>query len=80
MTACPVKPTTCPALPTICAVNITACPFIPTICPVATFCPTVATPTSLYLSIDEDTIGDTERAHTSEQVGYLVFEGPGSAE
>ena len=30
--------------------------------------------TSLFLSIDEDTLGDTERAHTTEQVGYIVFE------
>ncbi len=42
--------------------------------------PTLATGTSLYLSIDEDTIGDAERGHTSEQVGYVVFAGPGSAE
>ncbi|MEM7249493.1 MAG: S8 family serine peptidase, partial [Acidobacteriota bacterium] len=31
------------------------------------------TATTLGLSIDEDQIGDTERAHTSEQVGYAVF-------
>lgn len=26
------------------------------------------------LVIDEDTIGDTERNHTPEQVGYIVFQ------
>ena len=35
-----------------------------------------ATSTSLYLSIDEDQIGDSERSHISEQVGYVVFETP----
>ncbi|MGB2985870.1 MAG: agmatine deiminase family protein, partial [Phycisphaerae bacterium] len=35
---------------------------------------TLATTTTLYLSIDEDQIGDTERNHTTEQVGYVVFE------
>ena len=35
---------------------------------------TLATTTSLYLSIDEDQIGDSERNHTTEQVGYVVFE------
>ena len=35
---------------------------------------TAASATTLYLSIDEDQIGDTERNHTSEQVGYVVFE------
>ena len=35
---------------------------------------TMATTTTLYLSIDEDQIGDTERNHTTEQVGYVVFE------
>ena len=38
--------------------------------------PTLATTTNLFLSIDEDIIGDAERAHTSEQVGYAVFAGP----
>jgi hypothetical protein len=31
---------------------------------------------SLFLSIDEDQIGDPERSHTHEQVGYAVFAGP----
>lgn len=30
------------------------------------------------LAIDEDTIGDWERSHTTEQVGYLVFDSEGS--
>jgi len=34
---------------------------------------TLATTTSLYLSIDEDQINDSERNHTTEQVGYVVF-------
>ncbi len=38
--------------------------------------PAVATTTSLYLSIDEDTIADAERGHTTEQVAYAVFAGP----
>ena len=37
---------------------------------------TLANTTSLFLSVDEDQIADTERDHTAEQVGYLVFEGP----
>jgi hypothetical protein len=37
---------------------------------------TMASTTSLFLSIDEDVIGDTERQHTSEQVSYVVFGGP----
>ena len=36
--------------------------------------PTVATTTTLFLSVDEDQVGDAERNHTSEQVGYVVFE------
>jgi hypothetical protein len=36
--------------------------------------PTMATTTTLYLSIDEDQVGDSERNHTTEQVGYVVFE------
>jgi len=32
--------------------------------------------TTMYLSIDEDQIGDSERSHTSEQIGYVVFETP----
>ncbi len=35
---------------------------------------TQTTATSLFLSIEEDVIGDTERNHTTEQVGYIVFE------
>ena len=35
-----------------------------------------ASNTSLYLSLDEDQIGDSERSHTSEQIGYVVFETP----
>jgi hypothetical protein len=35
---------------------------------------TLATTSSLYLSIDEDQIGDSERNHTTEQVGYVVFD------
>jgi len=34
---------------------------------------TMATASTLFLSIDEDQIRDSERAHTTEQVGYLVF-------
>ncbi len=41
---------------------------------------TMSTTTTLNLSIDEDTIGDAERNHTTEQVGYVVFAGPGSAQ
>ena len=37
---------------------------------------TLATATSLFLSVDEDQIGDTDRKHNHEQVGYLVFAGP----
>ena len=39
---------------------------------------TMATSTTLNLSIDEDQIGDNERNHTTEQVGYVVFAGAGS--
>ncbi|RME36399.1 MAG: hypothetical protein D6788_11660, partial [Planctomycetota bacterium] len=35
---------------------------------------TPATATQLFLSIDEDQIKDGERRHTTEQVGYIVFE------
>jgi uncharacterized repeat protein (TIGR02543 family) len=35
---------------------------------------TAATSTSLYLSIDEDQVGDSERNHIAEQVGYVVFD------
>ncbi len=34
----------------------------------------LATTTTLYLSIDEDQVGDSERSHTKEQVGYVAFE------
>ena len=40
---------------------------------------TTATTTSLRLSIDEDQILDAERAHSSEQVGYIVFGSPAVA-
>ncbi len=45
-----------------------------------TFGPSPTSTTSLDLVIDEDTIGDSERNHTTEQVGYVVFAGPGSAQ
>jgi hypothetical protein len=32
------------------------------------------TATSLTLVADEDQFGDSERAHTTEEAGYLVFE------
>lgn len=35
--------------------------------------PTLATPTTLFLSVDEDQIGRGERRHSTEQVGYVVF-------
>ncbi len=38
---------------------------------------TMATTTTLYLSIDEDQIGGSERKHSTEQVGYVVFAAPG---
>jgi hypothetical protein len=38
--------------------------------------PTPATQDQLLLSIDEDQIGDSERAHTGEHVGYVAFAGP----
>lgn len=34
------------------------------------------TPTVLRLAIDEDQINDRERRHTTEQVGYIVFQDP----
>jgi len=37
---------------------------------------TAATASSLYLSIDEDQINDSERNHTTEQSGYIVFSSP----
>jgi hypothetical protein len=33
-------------------------------------------PSTLLLSIDEDTLGDSERGHTTERVGYFVAESP----
>ena len=36
---------------------------------------TSGTATEISLSIDEDTLGDAERGHTTEQVGYLAFVG-----
>jgi len=38
--------------------------------------PSPITSASLRLAIDEDQAGDSERAHTTEQVAYLVFEAP----
>jgi subtilisin family serine protease len=35
---------------------------------------TAASATSIFVSVDEDQIGDSERSHTTEQVGYIVFE------
>ena len=43
-----------------------------------TFGGTPMTATTLNLVIDEDQINDTERNHTPEQVGYVVFAGAGS--
>jgi len=37
---------------------------------------TALSPTALRLAIDEDQIKDTERRHTTEQVGYIVFQEP----
>ena len=36
--------------------------------------PTGVTASTLYLSVDEDQVGDSERRHTTEQVAYIVFE------
>ena len=36
----------------------------------------LATATTLFLSSDEDQIADPERSHTTEQLGYVVFESP----
>ncbi|MEM9593102.1 MAG: hypothetical protein AAGD06_02495 [Acidobacteriota bacterium] len=44
-----------------------------------TFGTPMATATSFNLVIDEDQVNDPERAHTPEQVGYVVFAGAGSA-
>ena len=35
---------------------------------------TPLTATSINVVIDEDTLNDSERNHTTEQVGYIVFE------
>ena len=35
--------------------------------------PTPATTTELYLSVDEDQNGDSERSHITEQVSYIAF-------
>ena len=34
--------------------------------------------TQIGLSVDEDQVVDSERSHTTEQVGYIVFETAGS--
>ena len=44
-----------------------------------TYGPSPTSATSLDLAIDEDVIGDSERNHITEQVGYVVFAAPGSA-
>ncbi|MCB0178821.1 MAG: tandem-95 repeat protein [Anaerolineae bacterium] len=36
---------------------------------------TLATATSLFLSIDEDQVGDSERNHIAEEVAYIAFGG-----
>ena len=38
----------------------------------------MATPANLSLSVDEDSLGDAERRHTTEQVAYVVFGAVGS--
>ena len=38
--------------------------------------PTVATDTTLFLSVDEDQVSDSERNHVTEQVGYVIFRSP----
>ena len=38
--------------------------------------PTAATASTLFLSIDEDQVQDTERVHITEQVAYAVFASP----
>ena len=37
---------------------------------------TLSSSTTLFLSVDEDQIGGTERRHATEQVSYAVFAGP----
>jgi len=41
--------------------------------------PTPVTATQLTLNADEDAMSDTERAHTTEQIAFVVFEGPGTS-
>jgi hypothetical protein len=41
-----------------------------------TYGPAPLTATALALAIDEDQLGDTERRHGSEQIGYVVFAQP----
>ena len=36
----------------------------------------IVTATNLFLSVDEDQPGDTERSHTSEQVAFMAFATP----
>ena len=36
--------------------------------------PNALTPSNLSLAIDEDQLGNSERAHSTEQVGFLIFE------
>jgi len=38
--------------------------------------PVAADASRLYLSVDEDQIGDSERSHTTEQVGYVAVAAP----
>ncbi len=38
----------------------------------------MSTTTDLFVSIDEDTLRDAERGHTTEQVAYVVFATAGS--
>ncbi len=43
-----------------------------------TFGPSASTASTLGLAIDEDQLNDSERNHTTEQVGYVVFASSGS--
>ena len=36
--------------------------------------PTPLNASAISMAIDEDQLKDSERAHTNEQVGYIVFE------
>lgn len=39
------------------------------------FCPLrLPTSTNMKLVVDEDTLKDSERSHTTEKVAYLIFE------